>query len=223
MLLAASSGLLPAQSGYIYSKPEAAAAGGIEGSAPAALTHAIAIDHTRVRVYLAGLSGDGRTFRFEHLPVGKYDLVLVTADHAVLEGLSLGEPPGALTPVSRSNLETRVALADSFFNRYIIHRIGIADGKALLFVERVRDKQTLKQSGEKLDANLRRLEIIELAQADDDWQMAETRHLYRESEPIQDAVPFFKHQFVAGLGNIRVVDGMKELGRVGDAASPGLP
>ncbi len=200
-----------AQAGYIYTHPDPAAPGGIEGTSPVPLTHAMAIDHARANVFSAPLSGDARSFRFEHLPVGKYDLVLVTKDHAVLEGLALGEPPAALSPGSLQNLEKSVTLADSFFNRRVLHRVGVEDGKALVFVERLRDGHTLKQSGEKLEANLRRLEVIELAQAGDDWQMVTTRHIYREGEKIEQGSPFFRHLYVAQLGNIRVVDGVKHV------------
>lgn len=201
-----------AQSGRIYTAPESSAPGGIEGSVPVELTHAIAIDHERSHVYLGELSDGGHAFHFTHLPVGKYDLVLVTKDRAVYEGLALGDPATALSPASMKNLETRIALADSFFNRYTIHRAGIEGDRVFAFVERIRDKTILKQSGEKLDADLRRLEIIELEQAGDDWQMVTTRHIYREGEPIEDNPPFFKHFFFSALGNIRVVDSVKALG-----------
>jgi len=210
MFLCAASGF--ADSGRIYTAPDATAPGGIQGSVPEELTHAIAVDHDRLHVYLAELSDGGHAFHFAHLPVGKYDVVLVTKDGAVYEGLALGDPATALTPASAKNLETRISLADSFFNRYTVHRIGIEGDHILAFVERIRDKRILKQSGEKLDANLRRLEIIELVQAADDWQMATTRHIYREDEPLVADPPFFKHFSFSGLGNIRVVDSLKELG-----------
>jgi len=203
-----------AQAGYIYTQPDPAAPGGIEGNSPVSLAHVITIDQARSNVYSAPLAGDAKAFRFEHLPVGKYDLILVTRGHAVIEGLSLGEPPSALTPVSLQNLEKRIALADSFFNRRVMHRIGVEDGRALVFVERIRDSPTLKQSGEKLEANLRRLEVIELAQAADDWQMVSTRHIYREGEEIEANTPFFRHFHSAELGNIRVVDSVKHLGPI---------
>lgn len=201
-----------AQPGRIYTAPDNSATGGIDGSVPLELTHAIAIDHDRLHVYLADLADGSRAFHFTHLPVGKYDLVLVMKDRAVYEGLALGDPAISLAPVSLKNLQTRVSLADSFFNRYAIHRAGIAGDRIFAFVERIRDKTILKQSGEKLDADIRRLEIVELEQADDDWQMVTTRHIYRETEPIEENPPFLKHFFVSGLGNIRVVDNVKDLG-----------
>jgi len=196
----------------IYTQPEAGAAGGIEGSAGIELTHALAVDHERSHVYRAELLDAGKTFRFAHLPIGKYDLVLMAKNRVVYEGLALGEPAPALSPASADNLKKRVSVADSFYNRYTIHRTGFEGDRALAFVERIRDKLTLKQNAEKLGSNLRRFEVIELEQASDDWQMVTTRHLYREEEPIEASPPFFKHFQVPGLGSIRVVDSVKQLG-----------
>ncbi|MEI8312972.1 MAG: hypothetical protein WCH98_19675 [Verrucomicrobiota bacterium] len=204
-------GSLRADPGRIYTKPDPLATGGIEGTTSMPLTHALAIDHDRVRVYQADLSDGGKSFHFFHLPVGKYDLVLV-ANGAVYEGLSLGDPAESLDATSAQNLRTRIGAADSFFDRFTIHRAGLNGDQALAFVERIRDRPTLKQSGEKLDANLRRFEIIELAKADDDWQMATTRHIYREEEPVRKSPPFMKHFFVSAIGNLRVVDTVKQLG-----------
>jgi hypothetical protein len=198
--------------GRIYTKPDPAATGGIQGQAGIELTHAIAIDQERVHVYLAELSEAGKSFNFAHIPIGKYDLVLVTKDGAVYEGLTLGDPADSITGTSLKNLQTRIAVADAFFNRSEVYRIGLDGERVLAFVERIRDKVTLKQSGDVLDANLRRLEIIELEQATDDWQMATTRHIYREELPRTDSPPFLKHIYFSGLGNIRVVDSLKDLG-----------
>lgn len=203
---------LRADPGRIYTAPDPASTGGIEGTSPLPLTHALAVEHDRIHVYRAELADGGKSFRFEHLPVGKYDLVLVAAGSTVYEGIALGEPPVNPDPVSQENLETRIAVADSFFNRHQTHRIGISGDQALVFVERLRDKLILKQSGEKLNSNLRRLEIIELARATDDWQMSTTRHIYREEEALRDDPAFMKHFFVSTIGNLRVVDSVKQLG-----------
>ena len=212
LLLLATTSL--ADQGRIYTKPDPASAGGIAGSADTELTHALAIDHERARVYHAELSGAEKAFRFEHLPVGKYDLVLVAKNRTVYEGLALGDSSPNPSPVSSKNLATRIAVADSFFNRHAVHRTGFEGDRALAFVERIRDRLILKQSGEKLDSNLRRLEIIELEQAADDWQMVTTRHIYREEEPVEKSPGFLRHFRISGLGNIRVVGSVKQLGTV---------
>ena len=203
---------LRADPGRIYSVPDPAAQGGIEGGTAIPLTHALAVAHDRLRVYRADLSDGRKSFRFPHLPVGKYDLVLVAEGNTVFEGLTLGDPSENLEPASSQNLRTRIGAADSFFNRVAILRTGFVGDQALAFVERIRDRLTLQQSGERLDANLRRLEIVELARAGDDWQMSATRHIYREEEPVRADPPGMKHFFVSAIGNLRVVDSIKQLG-----------
>ncbi|MCX6875933.1 MAG: hypothetical protein NTW21_19310 [Verrucomicrobia bacterium] len=177
----------------------------------AVLTHALAVERDRTRVYLATLAADGAGFRFSNLPVGRFDLVLVTKDNRVLEGLGLGAKP-ALPADRAKHLEAGVTKADSFFNRHVCHRTGLADGVALVFVERIRDGQILRGSGEDLNAGLRRLEIIELREAADEWQMVRTRHLYRMETPRQPGLPFFTHRHLPALGGLRVATTPRDLG-----------
>jgi len=203
---------LRADPGRIYTVPDPAATGGLEGTTTMQLTHALAVDHERVHVYRADLTDGGKTFQFHHLPVGKFDLVLIAAGNTVYEGLALGDSASNPDPVSERNLRARIGAADSFFNRFAILRTGVNGEQALAFVERIRDRLTLQQSGEKLNANLRRFEIIDLAKAGDDWQMSTTRHIFREEEPVRESPPFMKHFFVSAIGNLRVVDTVKDLG-----------
>jgi len=204
-----------AQAGRIYTKPEAADAGSISGRVDEELTHAVAVEHSRVHVYRAELSDGGRAFRFEHLPVGMYDLVLFTKSAVVYEGLALGAAAN-LPEASAKNLETRVAVADGFFKTARIHRTGVsADGETLFaFVERYRANNILKQSGEALNEMVRRFEVIELARATDDWQMTSSRHIYREGEPIPANPQFRKAVNIPALGELRVVATAKDLGKI---------
>ena len=195
----------------IYTAPDPAATGGIRGTVNIVVTHALAVNHDHVEVYRGEMSNGGKTFAFSHLPVGKYDLVLVTADGKVYEGLALGDEKRDLPPGSMEHLKQRVAAQDAFFNRSLIQRIGFDGENAFVFAERVRDKLILKQSGEKLNATLRRLEVIELAEAGDDWQVTTNRHLYREEQP-PGGINFLLHGNVPALGNLRVVDGVKDVG-----------
>lgn len=200
--------------GRIYTKPAQEDKGVITGKvAGGVLTHALAVERDRKRVYQAALDGGGSGFHFAKLPVGRFDLVLVTKDGRVIEGLALGGDE-KLPDERRKHLETGVARADSFFNRRVIHRFGVAEGVALVFTERIRDKTILRGSGEKIDANLRRLEIIELRQAGDDWQMTDTRHLYREQTPLVKGIPFLTHTHLPQLGGLRVAGEPRDLGTV---------
>ena len=212
LFLACFAATLRADPGRIYTAPNPSTPGGNEGKTTLTLTHALAVEHDRLHVYRAERGDDGKSFRFPHLPVGKYDLVLVAAGNKVLEGLWLGSPPGNPDPTSHQNLEKRVAVADSFFNRYTIFRTGTTGDQSLLFVERLRDRLAMQQSGEKLNAHVRRLEIIELARAADDWQMTTTRHIYREEIPLSPNPAHQQHFYVSTIENLRVVDSVKRLG-----------
>ena len=197
----------------IYTVPDPAATGGIRGTVNVTVTHALAVDHERVHVYRADMSNGGKTFVFPHLPVGKYDLVLVTNDAKVYEGLTLGDEKKDLPAGSMENLQKCVAAQDAFFNRSKIHRIGFDGDNAFVFVERIRDKPILKQSGETLKATLRRLEIIEIAQAADNWQVTINRHIYREEQPL-NGVNDLRHLYVPEMGGLRVIDRVKDLGSI---------
>jgi len=200
--------------GRIYTQPAASDTGFITGKVKGAvLTHAIAVERDRTRVYRATLEAAGAGFRFPNLPVGRFDLVLVTKDNRVLEGLALGAPTDL--PADRAkHLAAGVVKADSFFNRHICHRAGVNGEVALVFAERIRDGQILRGSGEELNAGLRRLEIIELHEAADDWQMTRTRHLYREETPRQPGLPFLTHIHQPALSGLRVATTPRDLGTI---------
>jgi hypothetical protein len=198
--------------GRIYTKPADADSGVISGTVKGAeLTHAIAVERDRTRVFLGTLVSAGSGFRFEKLPVGRFDLVLVTKDGRVIEGLGLG-PTATLAADRATHLEAGVTKADSFFNRHLSYRFGVEGEVALVLVERVRDGQILRGSGEEIDANLRRLEIIEMREAADEWQMVRTRHLYREEAPRVKGMAFFSHQQLPALGGLRLAGTQRELG-----------
>lgn len=198
--------------GRIYTKPDDADTGTISGRVKGAvLTHALAIERDRTRVYRAALDGAGTGFRFEKLPVGRFDLVLVTTDNRFIEGLALGAVPD-LAEDRAKHLQQGVAKADSFFSRHRRHRTGIEGEVALVLVERIRDRRILRGSGEPIDANLRRIEIIELREADDDWQMVNTRHLFREETPRIKGIPFLEHHHHPALGGLRLASAPRDLG-----------
>ncbi|MBI5685100.1 MAG: hypothetical protein HZC54_08455 [Verrucomicrobia bacterium] len=225
----------------IYTEVDVTDDGGLEGKVDVPLTHALAMSREFVdkegtysyeRCFRGKLSEGDKTFKFEHLPVGKYDLVFINQDQSVLyEGLNLGDDISKLPPVSKQNLEKIVGKQDGFFNRYFIMRAGLQtvekDGDKTLkmsaLVERLRDKKFLTQGGDLVKATrngkeamafVRRFEVLELNQATDDWQVADTRHIYRETESSEGALPHFRHVFAPALGNIRVVHTVKSLGLV---------
>jgi hypothetical protein len=212
MMLAVSSMARGDGPGRIYTQAVDADSGVIAGKvAGSTLTHAIAVERDRKRVYLAALDGGGTGFHFGKLPIGRYDLVLVTSDNRVIEGVGLGVE-SKLAEDRAKHLKEGVAKADSFFNKHVVHRIGEGEGFVLVFAERIRDGVILRGSGEQINACLRRLEIIELREADDEWQMVGTRHLYREETPQIKGIPFLSHLYLPALGGLRLAGTPKDLG-----------
>ena len=204
-----------AQTANLYTKPDPAAPGGISGTVDKELTHSLALARDRVRCYKAELANGGKSFRFTGLPTGKYDLVLVGKAGSVYEGLTLGAKAVELTDEQKKNVAMRLNKADNFFNKWKLHRAGVEeDGEKLIcFIERLRDKEILKQSGEKLMSSLRRFEVATMNKAADDWDFADTRHIYREEQPLGTLSPS-KHERVEALGNVRVIDAVKDLGTI---------
>jgi hypothetical protein len=201
--------------GRIYTAADPAVPGGIDGAlSRGEITFAIAIDHDRKHVYRGEIKGSRFTFR--GIPTHKYDLILITNDNKAYEGFALGDGAfNSLASVSQSNLLARIKKADEFFNRSIAHRIGVDGDRAYAFIERLRDRDTLTQGGQLMDVEIRRLEVSQFDQATDNWQMTEARHIYREPEKGRGKHrPFLHTIHVPELGNIRVVDSVKQIGTV---------
>ena len=216
LLLIAIARPLSAQTATLYTKSDSAAAGGIAGKVEKELTHALALSRDRTHCYKAELGEGGKSFRFTGLPTGKYDLIFVGKNGVVYEGVELGGDNDKLTGTPLKNMQARIEKQDKFFNKAKIHRWGLIENgeKLLAFVERVRDGVILKQSGEQLMSNLRRFEVLELVRGGDDWTQAESRHVYREEAPIGPGMNFFQHKNVPALGNVRVIDSVKDLGSI---------
>ena len=205
-----------AQTTVLYTKPAAGATGGISGKVETELTHAIALNRDYTQCFRGDLSEGGKAFRISGLPVGKYDLICVTKAGQIFEGVELGEDGSKLPADSVKHAEQRITKADTFFPKAKIHRLGLIEGgeKMMLFVERLRDTYIFRQDGNQLKSNLRRIEVVELIKAKDDWQMLNTRHLYREEAPMVENMPFFTHKQVPELSNVRVIDSVKDLGTI---------
>jgi hypothetical protein len=198
-----------------YTQTSPGAGGGITAKVDTVLTCAIALERDRTSAYKGTLSEENTRFHFANLPTGKYDLLLFTKGRLLFEGLQLGEPADLGEGAGRKNLEERIAKADGFFNKYKLHRMGLIEqgAKLLTLVERVRDKETLTGGGEKLKGPVRRFELAQFDKAADTWSFMLNRHLYRE-EGAAGEVEFLDSRFVSSLGNIRVIESLKDLGAI---------
>ena len=200
---------------HFYTQPKPGAGGGIIARVDTALTHAIALERDRVSAYKATLSEENTRFHFANLPTGKYDLLLFTKQGTLFEGLYLGDSAESVSGEGRKNLEERIAKADAFFNKYKLHRMGLIEGgsKLLALIEKMRDNETLTGGGEKLNGPVRRFELAQFDKAADTWSFLVNRHLYREEEEAGRS-DFLGSKFVPSLGNLRVIESVKELGSI---------
>lgn len=210
---------LQGQSTRLYTEAEPNNTGSLAGESSLPLSHAVAVERDRSRVFAADLSQNRTAFSFPHLPVGKYDLLLITEDGCVFEGMFLGGDV-LLEEEQKHTLEERILAADTFFNRTKIHRIGKTEEAVLVLVERMRDAETVRHSGAALDELIRRIEVIELEPAGHTFQQIATRHLLRETSPMKKDTPFYSFQYLPELSNHRVVTSKKQLGRIPLAPPP---
>jgi len=212
LLLLCFPSLLFSQAGRIYTKPDGK--GELTGRVETELSHAVAVEHDRERIYVGALEENGLVFRFPNLPIGKYGLILLTRTGIVYEGLDLGDDfdePEA----SRKIIEQRINESEHFFNHRLLHRLGLSEDKdtSWALVQRWRVGVTLEHSDAEVEYMVRRFEIITFTRAADDWQLTDSRHVWRDTEPQENtaARPVIQ---LSTLNNLRVVDNVKDLGLI---------
>jgi len=211
-----------------HEKPDRALSGAISGELVTneRLEHVVAFERRRGTSYAGRVVGRGggggrgkRGWRgtVEHLPSGRYDLLLGTRK-AVAEGLSL-LPPGAaaaeLPEAERAEIARLIQGSEEFFNRKRLLALGSAGTEARVLVELVRDKKILRQSGAVMRGlMIRRLQIATVRKGGRLWQIAETKHLYREEVAKSDYPVLLRHARLGGLSGIRVVRKTRDIGAV---------
>ena len=121
------------QSTKLYTPPDPASGGGIEGRIAApdkAIAGIFAMPQDDYkRVYRGDTDGDGRAFHFAGLPPGKYDLVVLYPD-GFYEGLTLSREADSLTAGDQKAIEAAIAKSTPFFDTKKIHRCEGVTGHA---------------------------------------------------------------------------------------------
>ena len=207
------------QSGYLYSAPDAAAAGGIRGrvirpSKPILYVFAQAADDWK-RVYRGELSADRTGFSFSGLPVGMYDLVVLYND-CFMEGLSLTRDENTLTDKDTAAISEAIMKSNPFFNEKKIHRCegttGYA-GRARCVLQEIRTRPVTLQSAEiRSDIQVRSIKLVLPEDVGIGWSLVNTREIVRQEVLATDSKGLLAHRFVPELGRIRVIEKIKELG-----------
>jgi hypothetical protein len=208
------------QSTRLYTAPDPAAPGGLRAtlSHPATpLLQVFALPPAdTAKVYKGAVTGDGRSFSFQGLPVDRYDLVLLYED-AVYEGLTLQRDDDTLTPRDRELIKTVINRAVPFFDTKAIHRSAGttgSEGRARCFLQELRTRLILNQNGDELKGY--QIRSIKLAWLQDvgkvGWQLVGTREIVRDEVAPQERKGVLAHYYRPSLGGLRVTDTVKDLG-----------
>jgi len=213
------------QSSKLYTDPDPAAGGGVEGEIIAPNQAIVAIFATPQeaweKVYRGEVVGDdGRSFRFSGLPIGKYDLMVVYGNR-FFEGWTLNrdgadKPP--LTAKDQAQIAETINKSTPFFNTKKIHRVegytGRA-GQARCVLQDLRTRPTTLQSGDiRSDIQIRSLKLALLEDVNIGWSLENTREFLRQEVGGTEFRGLFPHQYSPRLNSIRVIDSVKDLGKI---------
>jgi len=205
----------------LYTAPDPAAGGGIEGriERPAApIRQILAVAPLRPEnVYRGEVTGsDRRSFRFAGLPMDRYDLLVIYEDH-VYEGLRLQRGEGTLTATDRQQVEDIIQRSEPFFDIKVIHRLDGETGrggKARAFCTFACSRNAEMYVGPVIRQGMRRThKLVMLQQVGPGWQVERMRDLY----PIwieQDEAARLRpaHHFNPALSGIRVTGESRNIG-----------
>jgi len=207
---------VPAERHRLYTTPDSAASGGIEGSIaypgdPIEQILAIPPDEPRF-VYEGIVCGaDHRDFRFSGLPMRKYDLVVIYKDR-FFEGLSLQREENTLTADDIAKIKKSIDKCEPFFTAKIIHRLEGTTGRgntARCICTFVREKKSSTMAGGGGSGYRRTFKVVLLKDVGPGWQITRTRDLYPIWAPPKNARP--KHIYSRKLSRVRVSDRIKKL------------
>ena len=215
----------PVQSTRLYTPPDPSAKGGIHGrikqNKPLLKVFAIVPDNPKL-VYRGAVATNGTEFSFQGLPVAKYDLLLVNKSR-FYEGFKLTSDADSLSAKDRGQIEAIIVNSVPFFNVKKIHRCDGTTGQsgaARCVLQEVRTLPVTDQEGmlhpeyQVRSIRLACLENVGTA----GWQLVTTREIIRMQMWAADLQGVLPHAYLPALGQIRVMDEIKELGEIDLAA-----
>ena len=205
----------PGGAGRFHDKPDNACSGGITASVTPidSLEEVLVVEPATYRVYIATIDRYKKCFTIRGLKPGKYDLILKFRT-TLLEGLRF-DARGDLEKIPSEDwryIQWETWRSDDYFNDKTIVRLGGNRKRIMMLVDQVRDKRTFEPSGRVLEGiQIRRLELTVMRKTALVWQIAKTRHLYREERRMDAPGRKLKYVFSPKLGGIRVGDDMVTL------------
>jgi hypothetical protein len=204
----------------LYTEPDPASQGGIQGhiaspSLPIEMILALPQDEISF-VYEGTITGDDkRGFRFQNLPMRKYDLVVIHEDSFV-EGLQLYKGESTLTQQDKAKIDQSIQKSEPFFNDKTIHRVEGETGRgnmARALITYFSGKKTFSGLGNPEGKDYRRtFKLVLLKDVGPGWQIVTARDLYPLSVGANDGNP--AHAYSVTLSSLRVTDSIKDLGEL---------
>ena len=215
ILVATSSGLR----GDTYHTPlDQKVSGGISGriAGASSLQTIIAIEPYEMKAYQGRVDAAAGSFTFHGLPPGEYDLLVKTVGH-VYEGVSLDA--GQDTFAQGKDLQAICdAVAEFFFktedyfNRKHIVRLTGSDEFARMLVVQTRTKKVLTPGGARINARIRRFDLLDVVKTRQVWQIVTSRHLLRQEVPYGSKDIDIELIYSPKLGHMLVGETIKDLG-----------
>lgn len=208
----------------LYTAPDPLSNGGIEGritypAEPIEQILAVPPDEPRL-VYRGTVRGeDQQSFRFEGLPMRKYDLVVIYRN-AFFEGLQLLRGESTLTRTDKEKITAGIQKSEPFYPHKIIHRLegetgrgNYARGICTFYLDRKSDLLFNSYEGKfHRDDPRRAFKLIIIKDVGPGWQIERARDLYSKWATMDTLEP--KHHFRSQLSRIRVADSIKDLGEL---------
>lgn len=207
--------LLLAANGYsgntLYTTPDPADTGSLvvqlTEDAPRPVV-AVALGQRSGDPYLGQLTDT--TIRFPHLPIDRYDLLLVT-DTTIYEGIRLirGEAGQPLNAETAAAIDHEVQAIEGFFDHKRVQRSEIAGEHVTVLLQQWRDGTSGQQSAKRLEGSIHSIDLIRFRRPLEAWQLTVRRQLYRQELPAAEPL---RHVQVKALEGIRVIRDTKHLG-----------
>lgn len=208
----------------LYTAPDPSNPGGIQGHIlrprqPIEQILAIPPDEPRL-VYQGTIEGsDKQGFRFEGLPMRKYDLVIIYRN-SFYEGLQLLRGESTLTDDDKAKIDTSIQKSEPYFPYKIIHRLegetGRGNSARAICTYYLDRKSALlfnsHEGGYSRDDPRRTFKIVILKQVGPGWQIERSRDLFPIWATPGTLKP--KHEYRKQLSRIRVADSVKDLGTI---------
>ncbi len=201
----------------LYTDPDPSAEGGLTGTVIYPRDRLVAVlampPHHPRRVYRGNITDGGNGFRFQGLPIAKYDLILVF-EKAFYEGLTLTYEEDTLTAADREAIADHIHQSIPFFDVKRIHRIQGTTGREGTARSVLQELRTREIRRTPPGTRVRSLKLAFSEDVNIGWQMVRTREILHQEARPGHFKELLQHYYHPGLSDIRVINRVRDLGEL---------